>query len=68
MSLATVVLAEAATTELPFSPIVFGLIAIIAFTFLGFVTFSYRHVANRHSQVSGKPGGDGHGSQGARGA
>ena len=55
MSLATTVLAEAAAhTELPFPPIVFGLIAAVAFTALGFVTWSYRDVANRHPQKSAK--------------
>jgi hypothetical protein len=68
MSLATVVLAQATRIELPFPPVVFGLIAIIIFTLLGFVTFSYRHVANRHNQVSGRQGGDGHGDGGAHGA
>jgi hypothetical protein len=35
---------------LPFHPIVFGLIAAVLFLSLGFVTWSYRNVASRHSQ------------------
>lgn len=34
--------------ELPFPAPVFGLIALIIFIVLGFVTFSFRDVANRH--------------------
>jgi ABC-type molybdate transport system permease subunit len=65
MSLATVVLAEAAHFELPFPPIVFGIIAIIAFGALGFVTFSYRHVANRHNDKNVRPVPGHGGSHGA---
>lgn len=62
MSLATTVLAEAAAhAELPFPPIVFGLIAAVAFTALGFVTWSYRDVANRHSHKTGAGSQDQHG-------
>lgn len=34
--------------ELPFPPFVFGLVVLILFIVLGFVTFSFRDVANRH--------------------
>jgi hypothetical protein len=62
MSLATTVLAEAAAhTELPFPAIVFGLIAAVAFAALGFVTWSYRDVANRHSHKTGAGSHDQHG-------
>ncbi|WP_066039020.1 hypothetical protein [Herbiconiux solani] len=37
---------------LPFPPIVFGMIAAVVFIALGFVTWSYRDVANRHPQKS----------------
>ncbi|WP_291039479.1 hypothetical protein [Herbiconiux sp.] len=40
--------------SLPFDPIIFGLIAAIIFAALGFVTWSYRDVANRHPQKSAK--------------
>ncbi|MCS5722624.1 hypothetical protein N1028_10715 [Herbiconiux sp. CPCC 203407] len=40
--------------SLPFDPIVFGLIAAVIFAALGFVTWSYRDVANRHPQKSAK--------------
>ena len=63
MSLATTVLAEASThVELPFPSIVFGLIAAVAFAGLGFVTWSYRDVANRHShKTTGQADQHGHG-------
>jgi hypothetical protein len=60
----TVVLAAAAETEkhpLPFPAPLFGIIALVVFALLGVVMFSYRNVANRHRQVSGKRGGDGSG-------
>lgn len=34
--------------ELPFPAPMYGLIALIIFIVLGFVTFSFRDVANRH--------------------
>jgi ABC-type sulfate transport system permease component len=40
--------------QLPFAPIVFGIIAAVVFISLGFVTWSYRDVANRHPQKSAK--------------
>jgi hypothetical protein len=58
------VLAAAAETEhnpLPMPAPLFGIIALVVFAVLGLVLFSYRNVANRHRQVSGKPGGDGSG-------
>lgn len=64
MSLATTVLAEAAThAELPFPAFVFGLIAAVIFIALGFVAWSYRDVSNRHAhKTSGAQGHDsGHG-------
>lgn len=58
MSIATVVLTETIhARELPFEAWIFGLIALIIFTALGFVTWSYRDVANRHSTRT-----DGYGS------
>lgn len=39
---------------LPMPPIVFGLIAAVVFIALGFVTWSYRDVANRHPSKSAK--------------
>lgn len=35
--------------ELPMPAILFGVVALVAFVVLGFVTWSYRDVANRHS-------------------
>ncbi|SMH37724.1 hypothetical protein SAMN06295885_1400 [Rathayibacter oskolensis] len=62
MSLATTVLAEASThVELPFPALVFGLIAVVAFSALGFVTWSYRDVANRHSHKTAGASHDQHG-------
>jgi hypothetical protein len=62
MSLATTVLAEAAThVELPFPTIVFALIAAVIFIALGLVTWSYRDVANRHSHKTTAGSHDSHG-------
>ena len=47
--------------------IMFGLIALAVFAVLGVVMWSFRDVANRHAQVSGRPGGDGHGTGGPHG-
>jgi hypothetical protein len=58
--------AEAGHTELPMPTYVFGLIALLVFAALGLVTWSYRDVANRHSQVSGARGGDGSGHGSAK--
>ena len=38
--------------ELPFPSFFFGVIAIATFLVLGFVAWSYRDVANRHSHKS----------------
>jgi hypothetical protein len=43
------ILAEAEVVNpLPFPGVVFGAIAMAVFLLLGFVTWSYRDVANRH--------------------
>ncbi|WP_243225893.1 hypothetical protein [Microbacterium sp. CIAB417] len=46
--------------------LIFGVIAAIVFALLGLVTFSYRHVANRHSAKAeawaAQHGKDGHGA------
>lgn len=43
------ILAEAEVVNpLPFPGVVFGAIAMTVFLLLGFVTWSYRDVANRH--------------------
>jgi hypothetical protein len=44
------IVASEAGVALPFPPIVFGLIAAVAFLALGIVTWSYRDVSSRHSQ------------------
>ncbi|GAA4367113.1 hypothetical protein [Agromyces bauzanensis] len=54
MNLTTAVLTGAVLTEtvnareLPFDSWIFGLIALVVFAALAFVTASYRDVANRH--------------------
>lgn len=54
MSLTTAVLTGTVLTEtvnareLPFDSWIFGLIGLVAFAALAFVTASYRDVANRH--------------------
>lgn len=73
----TMLLAAAEThVELPMPTWAYGAIAISIFTVLGFVIWSYRDVANRHSHKAGPgaashagaPGathhGDGHPTQG----
>ena len=46
-------LAEAATTFVPpFPTVVYGVIAMSIFLLLGFVTWSYRDVANRRENKS----------------
>lgn len=53
MNLVAQIAMAAAETEhhgnVALETLVFGLIAAGIFALLGFVTFSYRHVANRHS-------------------
>jgi heme/copper-type cytochrome/quinol oxidase subunit 2 len=63
---AVVVAAEAEHNPLPMPPIMFGLITFAVFLLLALVVWSYRDVANRHSQVSGRPGGDGSGHTAAK--
>ena len=53
--------AESGHVELPMPTFMYGVVALIVFIALGLVMWSYRDVANRHSQVSGARGGDGHG-------
>ncbi|PXA67788.1 hypothetical protein [Cryobacterium arcticum] len=45
----TAVLAEVEHTELPIPTWTYGMIALIVFAALGFVVWSFRDVANRHS-------------------
>jgi len=46
---------------LPFPPYVFAITAAAVFIFLAFVVWSFRDVANRHSQRTGGNGGHGAG-------
>lgn len=51
MSLLTAVVASSETVnavELPMEPFVYGVIALVIFAACGFVTWSFRDVANRH--------------------
>lgn len=48
---------------LPFPPYVFAVIVFAVFTFLGFVVWSFRDVANRHSQRTGGATGHAHGDR-----
>ncbi|WP_353809960.1 hypothetical protein [Agromyces sp. SYSU T00194] len=53
MQVMTTVLAETEfARELPMDPIIYGVIAMVIFIALGFVTWSYRDVANRHREKS----------------
>ena len=59
--LSTIVLAvEEAKIALFFPAWVFPLIAVAVFVSLGFVVWSFRDVANRHSQKTGGPAASGH--------
>ena len=49
MLFVTAVLAEVEHTQLPVPTWVVGLVALVIFAALGFVLWSYRDVANRHS-------------------
>ncbi len=42
---------------LPFSPVVYAIIAAVAFIALGMVTWSFRDAANRHSHKTGGSAG-----------
>jgi hypothetical protein len=61
-------LAAAAEThnELPIPAPLFGVIVLGLFGLGAIVTWSYRNVANRHRQVSGRLGGDGSGHTSAK--
>ena len=67
LALAAVYAAPQSEHQLPMPAIMFGLIALAVFAVLGVVMWSFRDVANRHAQVSGRPGGDGHGTGGPHG-
>ncbi len=43
-------------------PLAFAGTAVALFIVLGFITWSFRDVANRHSEKWSKPGSDSHGS------
>lgn len=50
-----------AHAELPFPPLVFGLIGAVVFLTLGIVTWSYRDVSSRHSHKwADSDGANGH--------
>lgn len=53
----SVVLASEVVNELPMPALFYGLIFLVGFTALGLVTYSYRDVANRHSQKRPPSGG-----------
>jgi len=57
-----VLAAEGAKIALFFPAWVFPLIAAVAFVALGFVVWSFRDVANRHSQKTGGSAASGHGT------
>jgi hypothetical protein len=70
MNLVAQIAMAAAETEhhgnVALETLIFGLIAASLFALLGFATFSYRHVANRHSAKAEawekRHGADGHGA------
>ena len=54
------ILAEAATQPLFLPAWVFGVIGLVTFALLGFATFSYRDVANRHANKADNASGGHH--------
>jgi hypothetical protein len=50
------ILAEAVLRPLFLPAPVFGIIALVIFAVMGFMVFSYRDVANRHSHKTDKSG------------
>lgn len=67
LTLAAVLAAAETSTSLPMPPSGFGIVTLAVFAVLGMVAWSYRDVANRHSRVSGRRGGDGSGHGSAHG-
>ena len=57
--------AEAHSGAIPFPPYVFAIISFSVFAFLGFVAWSFRDVANRHSHRTTGSAGTGHGDGGS---
>lgn len=55
-----ILVAEEATVALVFPAWVFPLIAALVFVALGFIVWSFRDVANRHSQKTGGSAANGH--------
>jgi uncharacterized protein involved in response to NO len=55
-----IVLAEEALQPLFLPAPVFGIIALVIFAVMGFMVFSYRDVANRHSHKTDTPGSEHH--------
>ncbi len=63
MSLFAVILVEAEElAPLLMPPLAFAGVAALVFAALAFVTWSFRDVANRHSNKATKPGHDSHGA------
>jgi hypothetical protein len=44
----TIIAAGEVVNELPFPALVYGLVFLVGFFALGWLTYSYRNVANRH--------------------
>ena len=44
----TIIAAGDVVNELPFPALVYGLVFLVGFFALGWLTYSYRNVANRH--------------------
>ena len=65
LTLAAVHTAAESTTTLAMPAPLYGILVLALFGLLGIVTWSYRNVSNRHSQVSGRRGGDGSGNTSA---
>lgn len=66
LAAATVLAAVEGANPLLIPAPLFGVITLAVFGLLAMVTWSYRNVARRHSQVSGRPGGDGSGHTSAK--
>jgi len=61
MTLLTTILAETHVVhEIPMPPLAYGAVALAVFLVLGVATWTYRDVANRHSQKFNRGGHDTH--------
>lgn len=59
MTVTRILAEEAAHSELPMAPWVFGVLALVAFAFLLGLTWSFRGTAQKYARPTGHDGSDG---------